>query len=182
MAGGSSGYATSLEGKKETVQKIKGLLETSEMIFTVPAGSMTVTQTQNLRNTMPSGTTVAVVKNKLMTRAVQGTEYEAAQALLKGPNMWFFIEEDISATIKAYKAFCKDTGKKDSHPILGGVIESMAYDEAGVERIGQLPSKQELYAQIAGAIKAVPTKVARVIKAPGTKLARAIKLATMPDE
>ena len=39
----------------------------------------------------------------------------------------------------------------------------------------------ELYAKIAGAIKAVPTKVARVIKAPGSKLARAIKLATMPE-
>jgi large subunit ribosomal protein L10 len=41
-----------------------------------------------------------------------------------------------------------------------------------------LPSKQELYARIAGSILAVPTKVARVIKAPNSKLARAIKLAT----
>ena len=56
-------------------------------------------------------------------------------------------------------------------------MESTVYDTKGVEAIGNLPSKQDLYAMIAGAVKAVPTKVARVIKAPNSKLARAIKLA-----
>jgi large subunit ribosomal protein L10 len=60
-------------------------------------------------------------------------------------------------------------------------LEGTTYDTSGVDAISKLPSKLELYAQIAGAIKAVPTKVARVIKAPGSKLARAIKLATMPE-
>jgi len=182
LYGGGSGYATSLPGKESTVERMKGLLETSEMIFTVPAGSMTVAETQVLRRSMPEGTTIAVVKNKLMERAVSGTDYEAAASMLKGPNMWFFIEEDIGGTVKAFKSFSKDYGKKESHPIQGGVIDSTAYDASGVEKIGSLPSKQELYAKIAGSIKAVPTKVARVIKAPNSKLARAIKLATMPDE
>lgn len=180
--GGAKGHATSLDGKKATVEKLKGLLDTSQMIFTVPASSLTVTQTQNLRKAMPEGTTVSVVKNTLMERAVEGTEYAASTELLKGANMWFFIEEDIGATLKAYKAFIKEIGKKDSHPVNGGVLEGRVYDPDGVEAIGNLPSKQELYAKIAGSIKAVPTKVARVIKAPSEKMARAIKLATMPDE
>lgn len=41
--------------------------------------------------------------------------------------------------------------------------------------------KQELYAQIAGSIKAVPTKLARVVKANPEKLARAIKMATADE-
>ena len=175
--GGGSGYATSLQGKQQTVETVKGLLDSSEMIFTVPAGSMTVGETQKLRRSLPEGTTMKVLKNTLMSRAVEGTDFEAATSLLKGPNMWFFIEEDIGATIKAYNGFLKEAGKKDSHQILGGVVEGTAYDAKGVEAIGQLPSKQDLYAQIAGSIKAVPTKVARVIKAPSSKLARAIKLA-----
>jgi len=180
--GGGSGYATSLEGKKNKVERIRGLLDSSEMIFTVPAGSMTVSETESLRRSLPAGTTVAVVKNTLMERAVAGTEYESATSMLKGPNMWFFIEEDIGSTIKSFKSFTKEYGKQESHPINGGVVEGTAYDSAGVEAVGKLPSKQELYALIAGSIKAVPTKVARVIKAPNSKLARAIKLATMPDE
>jgi len=117
------------------------------------------------------------VKNKLMVRALEGTEYEPAGSLLKGPNMWFFIEEDIGASIKAFKQFTKETNKKESHFIRGGVLEGNLYDEQGCDTIGELPSKQDLYAMIAGAVKAVPTKVARVIKAPNSKLARAIKLA-----
>jgi large subunit ribosomal protein L10 len=179
--GGGSGYATTRVGKEARVERVKELLDSSQMIFSIPAGSMTVKQQAGLRGSMPEGTTVSVIKNSLMVRALDGTEYESATSFLKGPNMWFFIEEDISATVKAYRVFLKEQQKQESHPILGGVLEGKAYDAAGVSAIGDLPTKDELYAQIAGAIKAVPTKVARVIKAPGSKLARAIKLATMPE-
>lgn len=118
-----------------------------------------------------------VVKNKLMSRAIEGTNYEAVGEMLKGANMWFFIEEDIGGTVKAFNEFTKATGKKETHVILGGNIEGTNYDTAGVDAISKLPSKMELIARIAGGIKAVPTKVARVVKAPGMKVARAIKLA-----
>lgn len=183
LYGGSSGFATTLEGKKEKVEAVQELLETSQMIFTVPASEVTVSESQTLRRSMPEGTTISVVKNTLMNRAVQGTEYEEATAgLLKGSNMWFFIEEDIGASIKAWNAFTKETGKKETHEILGGVVEGVEYDSKGIDAIGKLPSKKELYAKIAGSIKAVPTKVARVIKAPNSKLARAIKLATADED
>lgn len=181
--GGASGYATSLEGKKDRVDRVKGLLDKSQMVFSVPANSITVSQVQELRGNLPDGSVASVVKNSIMKRAVEGTEFEeATSTLLKGPNMWFFIEDDIGATIKAWNDWVKETGKKETHTVLGGVIEGNYYDENGVEAIGKLPSKDELYAKIAGSIKAVPTKIARVIKAPNSKLARAIKLATMPEE
>ena len=180
LFGGAKGVATSLEGKKQTVEQVKGLLDSSEMIFTIPASGLTVAESQQLRISMPESTYVKVVKNKLMARAVEGTEYSCLQddPMLKGANMWFFIEDDIKGTIDSLKAFYKESGKKETHGILGGVLENSTYDAAGVDAIGKLPSKQELYAKIAGSIKAVPTKVARVIKAPSNKLGRAIKLAT----
>mmetsp|Transcript_21726 Transcript_21726/g.41194 ORF Transcript_21726/g.41194 Transcript_21726/m.41194 type:complete len:105 (+) Transcript_21726:1-315(+) len=97
--------------------------------------------------------------------------------MLKGANMWFFIEEDIGGTVKSWNSFLKDNGKRETHTILGGNIEGTNYDSKGVEAISKLPSKLELIAQIAGSINAVPTKLARVVKAPGMKVARAIKLA-----
>lgn len=176
--GGAAGYATTPKGKAATVEGVKGLLESSEMIFTVPASSITVKQVQTLRRSLPEGTTMSVVKNKLMKRAIDGTEYDAGETLLSGANMWFFIEEDIGGTIKAWNAFTKEANKKETHTILGGVIDGQTYDSTQCEQIGKLPSKLELIGQIAGSIKAVPTKVGRVIKAPNSKLARAIKLAT----
>lgn len=177
LQGGATGYATTLDGKKETVTEVQNLLDTSNLIFSIPASSLTVAESQSLRQSMPEGTTIKVVKNKLMARAVEGSAYTEASQLLKGANMWFFVEEDFSATIKAYKSFLKDYGKKDTHEIYGGVMDETFYDAKGVDAIGNLPTKQELYAKIAGSIKAVPTKVARVLNAPNSKLARAIKLA-----
>ena len=176
--GGASGYATSLEGKKNRVADLKERLDSSQMVFTCPAGGLTVAETQTLRRSLPEGSTVSVVKNKLMARALEGTDYEVATDLTKGPNMWFFIEDDIGGTIKAFNSFAKDFDKKETHAIIGGAMEGIAYDQAGVKAIGDLPSKDELIARIAGGINAVPTKLARVIKAPNSKLARAIKLAT----
>lgn len=178
LMGGASGYATSLEGKKDRVASLKEKLDASQMVFTVPAGGLTVAETQSLRRSLPEGSTVSVVKNKLMARALDGTDYEVATDLTKGPNMWFFIEDDIGGTIKAFSSFAKDFEKKESHSIIGGSMEGTLYDQAGVKAIGNLPSKDELIARIAGGINAVPTKLARVVKAPNSKLARAIKLAT----
>merc|ERR1711862_527827 len=111
---------------------------------------------------------MTTLKNTMMKRAIEGTDYDCAGELLKGANMWFFIEDDVSGTIRAFNSFTKDMGKKESHPVLGVVLEGTLYDEAGVQQVGKLPSKDELYAQIAGAVKAVPTKVARVVKAPNS--------------
>lgn len=163
--------------------KVAELLHASELVFTVPASSLTVSQVQKLRGALPQGTAMQVIKNKLMARAIENTGYAcAAPALLKGPNMWFFVQDDIGGTIKVFNQFCKENDKIESHAIIGGVTEGNVYDKAGIDAIGKLPSKLELYAQIAGSVKAVTTKLARVIKANPEKLARAIKLATMPEE
>jgi large subunit ribosomal protein L10 len=146
------------------------------MIFTVPGSGISVAKVQTLRRSLPEGTTMSVVKNTLMKKAVEGTEYESAGEDLHGSNMWFFIEEDIGASVKAFNKFVKEE-EMDSMTILGGNLEGTNYDAAGVVAISKLPSKKELIATIASRIQAVPTKVARVIKAPGIQVAKAIKLA-----
>mmetsp|Transcript_27571 Transcript_27571/g.26427 ORF Transcript_27571/g.26427 Transcript_27571/m.26427 type:complete len:222 (-) Transcript_27571:328-993(-) len=183
LYGGSSGYATTKEGKLARVATVKGLLENSEMIFSVPASGLTVSEVQSLRKTLPEGSTISVIKNKLMAKAVEDTEFTSAgESLLKGANMWFFVEEDISGTLSTYKAFLKKSAKLATHPVNGGVMEGVAYDESGIDAISKLPSKLELITRVAGGIKAVPTKLARVVNEPGSKLARAIKLATESNE
>ena len=178
LFGGASGFSTTLEGKQSRVGGLKERIDASQMVFTCPAGGLSVAQTQSLRRSLPEGSSVSVVKNTLMARALEGTDYDIATDLAKGPNTWFFIEDDIGGTIKAFNSFTKDFDKKETHGLIGGAMEGILYDAAGVKAIGALPSKDELIARIAGGINAVPTKLARVVKAPNSKLARAIKLAT----
>ena len=88
LFGGAAGFSTSLEGKKATVEKVKGLLENSDLVFSVPSSSITVAQAQNLRRSLPEGTTCTVIKNKLMARAIEGSDYEPlSKDLLKGANI-----------------------------------------------------------------------------------------------
>lgn len=180
--GGARGVATTRDGKAAKIELVQDLLEKTEMLFSVPASSLNVKQVQTLRRSLPEGTTMSVVKNKLMARAMEGKGFEGTETLLKGANMWFFIEEDIGGTVKAFSAFTKENDKKESHTILGGIIDGSPVDGKQVDAISKLPSKLELYAKIAGGIKAVPTKLARATKATPSKLARAIKLATETNE
>ena len=140
-------------------------LSASEMIFSVPSEGLTVSESAALRESMPEGTTVSLIKNKLMQRAIEGDgNWEPTGELLKGTNMWFFVESDISGSLKAFKKFTKEYEKSETNSIKGGVMDGGALDPKAVDAVGKLPSKMELYARIAGGINLVPTKLARVVK------------------
>jgi len=176
--GGAKGGATTMDGKIATVNSVKSKLAASEMVFTIPVAGLTVKEISEIRNTLPDGTTAMVVKNTLMNRAIEGSDWTACAPLASGANVWFFIEEDIKGSLGTYKSSMKDFGKEENNPILGGVIDGDLLDVKQVIEVGKLPSKLELITRIAAGINAVPTKLARVVKEPSSKLARAIKLAT----
>ncbi|MFN8951519.1 MAG: 50S ribosomal protein L10, partial [Aphanizomenon sp.] len=69
-------------------------------------------------------------------------------------------------------AFQKATKKTE---IRGGVMEGRVLSEADVKALGDLPSKEQLMGQIAGAINAVATKLAVGINEVPSSLARALQ-------
>ena len=79
----------------------------------MPSEGLTVSESAALRQSMPEGTTISLIKNKLMSRAIEGQgEWEPAGDLLKGTNMWFFVEEDISGSLKAFKKVRGEGGRQ----------------------------------------------------------------------
>lgn len=162
------------EQKAVKIEVVKELLSKSHMIFSVPLPGITVGEMLKLRRSLPEGTTCCTVKNTLMRQAMEGTDWQVAGDQCKNSIVWFFVEEDMKKSIKAYEEFSKEYSRD---AIIAGVLEKVLYDSKGVSDIAKLPSKSELYAQIAFLVKAVPTKLARSIKAVPTKLAGTIKLA-----
>lgn len=63
-----------------------------------------------------------------------------------------FAGSDVAAAAKAVKNFAK---KNPNLEIKGGLMEGAAVSAAQVEAIASLPSREELLAQIAGAISGV---------------------------
>uniref|UniRef100_A0ACD5GVS8 50S ribosomal protein L10 n=1 Tax=Desertifilum tharense IPPAS B-1220 TaxID=1781255 RepID=A0ACD5GVS8_9CYAN len=148
-----------LEQKKEIVEELKQSLSESQMVFVINYQGLSVAEITNLRRQLrPTGTDCKVTKNTLMRIAVDGNEaWEPMKDLLSDSSAFMLVREDISGAIKAYQAFQKATKKTE---LRGGVMEGRALSEAEVKALGDLPSKEVLMAQIAGAINALATKIA----------------------
>jgi len=175
------GNPANLSGKAAVIETVEELLKDTEFLFSAPLPGLTVSQVAELKNSLPEVTKVMTVKNTLMRKAIAGTAFDVAAPLTAGSNMWFFVKGDIKESVAPLKAFSKTYKLKEFAP-LGGVLEGEVFDNKGVLAISEMPSKKELYGQIAFLIQAVPTKLAKSVKAVPTKLGRAIKLAKCPDE
>ena len=163
-----------LENKKEIVAELKDLLSDTQSIFVIDYKGLTVGEITDLRNRIrEKGGTCKIAKNTLIRIAVQDSEnWQPVQEFLKDTTALLLTKEDIGSVVKEYKKFQKDTKKTQ---LRGGVLEGKALTSAEAEALADLPSKEELYAKIAGAINALATKVAVGVKEVPSSIARGVQ-------
>lgn len=163
-----------LENKKEIVADLKESLSESTLALVIDYQGLTVSQITDLRQKLrPSGAVCKVTKNTLMGIAIDGDEkWQPLSELLQGASAFLLVKEDFSSAIKAYQEFQKVTKKTE---LRGGVMEGRLLKDTDVKALGDLPSKEQLMAQIAGAINALATKVAVGINEVPSSLARALQ-------
>ncbi|MBD2567849.1 50S ribosomal protein L10 [Anabaena lutea] len=163
-----------LENKKEIVADLKETLSESTLALVIDYQGLTVAEISDLRRRLrPSGTVCKVTKNTFMGIAIQDQEkWQPLSELLKGSSAFLLVKEDFSSAIKSYQEFQKVTKKTE---LRGGVMDGRLLKETDVKALGDLPSKEQLMAQIAGAINALATKVAVGINEVPSSLARALQ-------
>jgi large subunit ribosomal protein L10 len=164
----------SLADKQAIVADLKETLSQSQMAVIINYRGLTVAEITNLRRRLrPTGTVCKVTKNTLMGIAIAGDEkWQSMSEFLSDSSAFLLVKDDISGAIKAYQDFQKATKKTE---IRGGVLEGRALKEADVKAIADLPSKEQLMAQIAGALNALATKIAVGVKEVPASLARGIQ-------
>eukprot|EP00173_Palmaria_palmata_P002322 Plantae.Rhodophyta-Palmaria_palmata.ctg24633.p1 GENE.Plantae.Rhodophyta-Palmaria_palmata.ctg24633~~Plantae.Rhodophyta-Palmaria_palmata.ctg24633.p1 ORF type:complete len:226 (-),score=50.45 Plantae.Rhodophyta-Palmaria_palmata.ctg24633:64-741(-) len=169
-----------LQKKVDKVAAVKERLAGAETVFQVALPGITVSQISALKGELPEGSTCATVKNTLMRRAIVDSDWSCVNELCVGSTVWFFVKDDLKGTVEAYKKWAKKNKRED---ILGGAMDSIAYDATQMKAIAALPSKKEMIEKIAVLLKTVPTKLGRSVKAVPTQLGRAINLAVNnPDD
>ncbi|MEA5447720.1 50S ribosomal protein L10 [Leptolyngbya sp. CCNP1308] len=163
-----------LANKKELVAEIQALLNDAQLAFVIDYKGLTVAEISDLRNRLrPKGAECKIAKNTLMRIAVDGDEnWQPITEFLKDSSAFVLVKEDFGGAIKEYQAFQKDTKKTT---LRGGVMEGQALNEDQIKAITELPTKEELMARLAGAIKAMPTRIAVGVNAVPTKLAVGVK-------
>ena len=163
-----------LESKQQIVDELKQLLGEAEMALVLDYQGLSIRELTDLRSRLAATNGVCkVTKNTLMRRAIDGNSaWSDLDSLLTGTNAFVLVKGDVGGAVKALQSFQKDTKKSE---VKGGLFEGKLLSQADIKAIGDLPSKEVLMAQIAGAINAVATKVAVGINEVPSGLARALK-------
>ncbi|MGF1535103.1 MAG: 50S ribosomal protein L10 [Elainellaceae cyanobacterium] len=163
-----------LEEKQAIVAGLKETLSEMQLALVIDYKGLSVAEITDLRNRLrESGAICKITKNTLMRIAVDGDDtWQPMTEFLKESSAFLLLKDDLGKGIKAYQAFQKDTKKTE---LRGGVMEGRALNEDDIKAITELPTKEELIARIAGAINAIPTKLAVGTKAVPTKLAVGVR-------
>lgn len=163
-----------LESKQQIVEELKGLLGEADMALVLDYKGLTIKEMSDLRTRLQASNGICkVTKNTLLRRAIDGdSAWSELESLLTGTNAFVLIKGDVGGAVKAVQSFQKDTKKSE---VKGGLFEGKLLSQSEIKAIGELPSKEALLAQIAGAINAVATKVALGINEVPSGLARALK-------
>ncbi len=161
------------ENKATVVADLKERLKEAQLIFLVDYQGLTVAEITDLRNRLrPVGASCKVTKNTFMRIAVEeDANWKPMTEFLAGSSAFVLVKDDIGGAVRAYQAFKKDTKKTEFR---GGVMQGQALNEEQVKAIADLPSKEQLIAQVAGAIQSIATKLAVGLNQVPTSVARGI--------
>ena len=102
--------------------------------------------------------------------ALSGTSSEGIIELFKGPTVVAYSSDPVG-TAKVASDFAKGNAKL---VILGAAMGKTVLDANGVKALAELPSLDQLRAQILGLLQAPASKIARLVKEPGAQLARVV--------
>ncbi len=150
-----------VELKQPIVQEISDVIKDSQTVVVVDYRGLSVAEDTLLRKQLrEAGITYKVYKNTLVSRAVEGTEYESLKDVLEGPNAFAVSKEDATAPARLLAEFAK---KAPALEIKAGIVEGTFYDAAGMKEIAKIPSREVLISRLLGSMKSPISNLARVL-------------------
>ncbi len=142
--------------------------QTSMVVVTQNAGLTVASVTDLRRKVRAAGANYKVVKNRLATLALDGTQFSGIAPMLKGPTALAWSDDPV-AVAKVIVEFAKTD---DKLVVLGGSLGSQVLDASGIKALAELPSLDTLRAQLVGLISTPATRIAAVTQASAAQLAR----------
>ena len=161
--------------KEETVAGLREIIAGSKGAILTDYRGLTVAEVTNLRKKLrDTKAEYHIVKNTLFKLALGGEVNADLEKLLTGPTAIVFAQEDIVAPAKAILDFVA-AAKKPEVQVKGGYLDGKVYSTAQVTALSKLPPREQIMAQIIGAINSPASGVVNTIDAVLSELARAIQ-------
>ena len=149
--------------KVAVVTEVREKLENADAAFVTEYRGMTVAALAQLRRSLrQSGAEYKVYKNTLARFAARDAGLDGLEELLVGPTGITFVSGDVAAAAKALR----DASKANPLLVLkGGTLSGKVMSNKDVEALADLPSRDVLLAQLAGAFQAPLVKTAGLLQA-----------------
>ncbi|MEI8217256.1 MAG: 50S ribosomal protein L10 [Eubacteriales bacterium] len=152
-----------LQKKQEIIDEIKGKLEKAKSALVIDYMGISVEQADAMRKKLrEANVDYTVYKNKMVSRAIIGTNYSELESALSGPSALAISYVDAVAPAKILSGIMKEFKKME---FKAGVIEGTLFDSEGIKAVAQLPSRDELIAKFLGSIISPVSKFARTLQA-----------------
>ncbi len=156
--------AITKERKNQLVAEYSSLLANTDGFIVTEYRGLTVAKLDDLRNKLREASGVyTVTKNTLFSIALKQSGWTVPTDLLLGPTAVAFGNGNLPAVAKAIREFSKDN--PDIFVIKGGVLAGNVFTAKDVEAISNLPTLEEIHAQLAGLIVQPASQLAGLLNA-----------------
>ncbi len=155
--------AAVLEKKQQQVAELKEKIAASVTGVIVDYKGITVADDTALRKELrENGVEYFVVKNTILSRAVDGTELDEIKSVLEGTTAIALSKEDYTA---AARILCKFAEGHENFKIKSGFLDGKVADNATITALAKLPSKEVLLATVCNVLQAPIAAFARAVQA-----------------
>lgn len=161
-----------LEDKKAIVSEVAGVAKQAISLVAAEYSGLTVSKLTELRKSArSSGVYMRVVRNTLARRALEGTQFACMQPELVGPLVLAFSNEDPGAAARIIRDFAKTNDKLKVKAL---AIDSQLLPAKDLDKLANLPTRDEAIAQLMSVMLAPITKLVRTMAEPHAKLVRTV--------
>jgi large subunit ribosomal protein L10 len=161
---GGINLAISREKKEAMVVEYTEMLNRSAALLVTEYRGLTVKQLEALRRELRAADSELMVsKNTLMELAMTQVGMTAPESLFTGPTAVTFCFGEVGPPAKTLTKWAKDT---KILTLRGGMIGPSIFDQAGVQALSELPSKDQLRAQVVGTLQSPITGLVNVLAGP----------------
>jgi len=164
--------AIRLEDKKLVVSEVHEAANSALSAVLADYRGVAVSDLAKLRKTArEENVYLRVVRNTLLKRAVEGTQFECIQDALTGPTILAFSMEDPGAAARVLKDFAKENDEFEVKALsVGGKL--LSADQIDV--LATLPTYDQAVSMLMSVMLAPVTKLVRTFNEVPTKVTRAV--------
>jgi large subunit ribosomal protein L10 len=152
------------EKKQAVIDQLTEKLGGAKAVYLADFTGLNVKKVTELRSRLrKAGVEYLVVKNTLAERALAGLDLPDIAQFFRGPTAVVIGREDPVEAAKVLSDFAKENDNKPQ--VKAGIVENRTVSPEDITRLAKLPPREQLLAELAGAMQAPMAQMLFVLQA-----------------